>query len=77
MTVTREGDKLMAQPAGDAKFELFPESETVFFLKPTTDATATFVKDDKGKVTHIVVHREGHDTKAKRLDSEPTAGAAK
>ena len=30
-----------------------------------TDATATFVKDDKGKVTHIVLHRDGNDTKAK------------
>ena len=49
VTVTREGDKLMAQPSGDARFELFPESETVFFLKPTTDATATFVKDANGK----------------------------
>ena len=59
VTFTREGDRLMAQPDDEGKIEVFPESETVFFLKPSTDATVTFVKDDKGKVTHIVLHRDG------------------
>ncbi len=68
VTVTREGDRLMAQPAGDARFELFPESETVFFLKPTTDATATFVKDANGKISHVVLTRDGRKTDAKRLE---------
>jgi CubicO group peptidase (beta-lactamase class C family) len=77
VTFTREGDRLMAQPIGEGKSEVFPESETVFFVKPSSDATVTFVKDDKGKVTHIVLHREGHDTKAKRLDSESKIEAAK
>jgi hypothetical protein len=31
--VTREGDRLFAQATGQPKFELFPESETRFFLK--------------------------------------------
>jgi Domain of unknown function (DUF3471) len=67
VTVTREGDKLMAQPSGEAKVELFPESDTVFFLKPTTDATATFVKDANGKISHVVLTRDGRKTDAKRL----------
>ena len=33
----------------------------------------TFVKDDKGKVTHILLRREGRETKAKRLDGETKA----
>src|SRR5262249_4376964 len=32
MTMTREGDSLMTQLTGQPKFELFPESETEFFL---------------------------------------------
>jgi ketosteroid isomerase-like protein len=76
VTVSRQGDKLMAQPSGDAQFELFPESETVFFLKPTTDATATFVKDSNGKISHIVLTRDGRKTTAKRLDGEPQPSAA-
>jgi CubicO group peptidase (beta-lactamase class C family) len=76
LTITREGDRLMAQPTNDAKVEVFPESEIVFFLNPAKDATVTFVKDDHGKVTHAVLHREGRDTKAKRLESDtkPDAG---
>jgi hypothetical protein len=37
----------------------------------------TFVKDDKGKVGHLIFHRDGHDAKAKRLENEPTPAAAK
>ena len=77
VTFTREGDHLMAQPEGEGKSEVFPESETVFFLNPSSDATVTFVKDDKGKVTHLVVHRDGRDTQAKRLDGEPKSDAAR
>jgi hypothetical protein len=76
LTFTREGERLFAQPANENKFEVFPESETVFFLNPATDMTITFVKDDKGKITHIVLHRDGRDTEAKRLNDEPKASAS-
>jgi CubicO group peptidase (beta-lactamase class C family) len=76
VTLTREGDRLMAQPGNEGKIELFPESETVYYLSPGSDATATFVKDEKGKVTHIVLHRDGNDTKAKRLDGESNTRAS-
>jgi CubicO group peptidase (beta-lactamase class C family) len=76
LTVTREGDKLMAQPSGEARVELFPESETVFFLKPTTDATATFVKDPNGRISHVVLRRDGRKTEAKRLEGGRKPGAA-
>jgi CubicO group peptidase (beta-lactamase class C family) len=69
MTVTREGDHLMAQPTGQPKLEIFPESETDFFLK-IADIGLTFVKDEQGKVTHMVVHQGGRDTRGKRLDDE-------
>jgi CubicO group peptidase (beta-lactamase class C family) len=77
VTFSRDGDRLMAQPPGEGKTEVFPESETVFFLNRTNDATVTFVKDEKGTVTHIVVHRDGRDIRAKRLDSEPKPDASR
>jgi hypothetical protein len=77
VTIAREGDRLTAQPANEAKVEIFPESETVFFLNPIKEDTVTFVKDDKGKVTHAVLRREGRDIKAERLDSERKADAGK
>jgi hypothetical protein len=73
LTMTREGDHLMVQPTNDRSFEIFPESATFFFLRPAEDDTITFVKDDKGEVTHIVVRRGGREIKAKRLDSKPKA----
>ena len=65
LTITREGDRLMAQATGQPQFELFPESETKFFLK-VIDAKVTFVKDDSGKVTHLILH-QGGDRQAKRI----------
>ncbi len=65
LTVSRDGDKLIAQPTGDAPIELYPESDTVFFLKPNTDATVTFVKTADGTISHFVLTRDGHTTNAK------------
>ena len=67
VTFTRESNRLMAQGTGEGTVEIFPQSETVFFFKPTSDATVTFVKDDKGKVTRIDVHRDGRITRANRI----------
>ena len=63
LTVTREDDRLMTQLTGQPKVEVFPESETKFFLK-VVDAQLTFVKDDGGTVTHVILHQGGKDQKA-------------
>ncbi len=66
LTISKEGGRLMAQATGQPQFELFPESETKFFLK-VIDAKVTFVKDDTGKVTHLILH-QGGDRQAKRIN---------
>ena len=66
LTVTREGDRLMTQATGQGKLEVFPESDTKFFLT-VVDAQITFVKDDSGKVTHLILHQGGRDQKATRM----------
>jgi CubicO group peptidase (beta-lactamase class C family) len=66
LTISRDGDRLLAQATGQPQFELFPESETKFFLK-VIDAKVTFVKDAAGKVTHLILH-QGGDRQAKRID---------
>jgi len=65
LTVTREGDRLMTQATGQPKLEVFPESETKFFLK-AVDAQLTFVKDESGTVTHVILHQGGKDQKAQK-----------
>ena len=65
LTVTREADRLMLQATGQQKLELFPSSETEFFLK-SVDAQVSFVKGPEGKVDGLVLHQGGKDQTARR-----------
>ena len=65
LSVTREGDRLMTQATGQEKVEIFPSSETEFFLK-VVDAQITFVRGPEGNVDELVLHQGGRDTPAKR-----------
>lgn len=69
LTVSREGDRLMTQATGQPKVEVFPESESDYFLR-VVDAQLTFVRDKDGQVTHLVLHQGGLDQTAKRLPPE-------
>lgn len=55
-TITREGNVLMAHRTGRTKVTLLPESETQFFVKGG-DAQFTFYKDDRGRITHLIIRR--------------------
>jgi len=52
LTVTLDGDRLMAQLTGQPKFQIFPESDTLFFYK-IVDATLEFQKDGSGATTGV------------------------
>ena len=65
LTITREGDQTFAQATGQPKIEIFPESETLFFLK-VVDAQIEFVRGADGKVTGLVLHQGGRDMPGKR-----------
>ncbi len=64
--ITREGDNLSARVIGQPACAIYPESETKFFYK-IVDAQITFVKDDKGEVTGLVLHQGGVDHKFRKL----------
>ncbi len=63
--VSREGDQIFGQATGQPKFELFPESETRFFLK-VVDAQVDFIRSEDGKVNGLVLHQGGRDMPGKR-----------
>ena len=65
VAITLENGTLMEQATGQDKLPIFAESETIFFLK-AVDAQVEFFKNEKGEVTHLVVHAYGHDTKGVR-----------
>jgi len=69
MTITKESERLFAQLATQPKFEIFPRAEDEFFWK-VTDAQVTFVRDEKGEVTHAIHHQGGNELKALRIKEE-------
>jgi len=63
--IVKENDKLMAIAQGQ-KFELFPESETKYFLK-VIDAQVEFQKDAAGKVNQLTLYQNQQNMVAKRF----------
>lgn len=62
LTISREGDKLMfQQSASPDKQELLPENESSFFLNTNRSITYSFVKDEKGLVTYLLVQNAGRE----------------
>lgn len=61
MTITLEGSSLMGQLTGQGKLPIFPQSETLFFLK-VVDAQMEFAADGSS----LVLHQNGRSTKAAR-----------
>jgi len=55
----------MTQATGQSKIEIFPSSETEFFLK-VVDAQITFVKSASGTVDQLILHQGGRDMPARR-----------
>src|ERR1043166_4316102 len=63
MNVIRENDRLMGEVDG-RKFELLPETEAKFFVRDyDAQIMFTFVKDEKGQVTHLLYNRTQHAPK--------------
>ncbi len=66
LTVTHDGDHLFVQATGQPKLEVFPESERDYFLK-AVDAQITFETDAQGKATQLILHQNGMNQPAKRI----------
>jgi hypothetical protein len=71
--VTREGNRYFGQGAKNPKRELFPASETRFFI-PEVESQVTFVKDEKGEVVELTYEQNEGLIHCKRI-KETTAGS--
>ena len=71
--VTREGNRYFGQGAKNPKRELFPASETRFFI-PEVESQVTFVKDEKGEVVELTYEQNEGLIHCKRM-RETTAGS--
>ena len=61
LTITLDGEQLLAQLTGQGKLQIFPQSETMFFLK-VVDAQLEFAAD----ASSVVLHQGGRSQKATR-----------
>ena len=66
-TVTRTENHFFAQLSGQDRLEVFPETTRDFFLK-AVDAQLTFVTDGQGRATELILHQNGRDQHAKRIE---------
>jgi len=65
--VSRENDHLFAQPTGQQKYEIYPESETKFFLK-VADIEITFIQNEQDDVSGLIMKQGGKEMPAKKIN---------
>ncbi len=65
--ITKENTQLYCQPTGQDQLEIYPESETVFFLKEV-EIQITFVRGENGKVEKLILHQGGNDIPLTKIE---------
>jgi CubicO group peptidase (beta-lactamase class C family) len=66
LTISKRDNRLFSRATGQPEAELFPESETRFFLK-VVDAQIEFVKDETGRVTGLILYQGGQKIPGKKI----------
>jgi CubicO group peptidase (beta-lactamase class C family) len=69
ISIWRNADRFLTQMPGQAAIEIYPEREREFFTK-VVDSQITFDKADGGQVASLVLHQNGRDQTATRLDDD-------
>lgn len=68
MLITLDGNRLLSKLGNQPAVPIFPQSETLFFLK-VADAQIEFSKDaGQGPASQLTLHQNGRDVIARRLD---------
>jgi uncharacterized protein len=70
ISVFREGERFYGRATSQDRFEMFPLSETKFFLK-VTEADLEFVRDAGGHVTEMKLRQGGGNFTLKRIADAP------
>ena len=66
LEITKEGSQLSGQATGQQKVEIFPKSETLFYLKAVM-AQIEFNKGENGKIESLTLYQSGQEMVGKRL----------
>ena len=68
----REGDRFFMRPSNQTGIEIFPESESKFFLK-IQESDITFVRDAQGKTTGLLWHQGSNQRSMNKIGDQPLA----
>jgi D-alanyl-D-alanine-carboxypeptidase/D-alanyl-D-alanine-endopeptidase len=67
LTVTRAGSRLFVQATGQPNFEVYSEGPKDYFYE-VVDAQITFETDSDGRATTLVLHQNGANQRARRIE---------
>jgi CubicO group peptidase (beta-lactamase class C family) len=67
LNITDEDNKLMVEATGQGKTRLLAESDTEFFVN-VVDAQLTFENPNQGRYSKIILHQNGQNLTAQRID---------
>lgn len=67
IVISSKEQQLFAQATGQPQFELFPKSDTEFYLK-VVPASITFKTDDTGKVESLTLFQGGREMPGKKVE---------
>ena len=67
LTVTRDADQLFVQVTGQPQAAVYPKNDTEFYYK-IVDAQITFETNGRSEAAALVLHQNGRDQRAKRID---------
>jgi beta-lactamase regulating signal transducer with metallopeptidase domain len=73
-TVTRDGDRLLAKLTGQDTFEVHPYTDRDFFYTIVA-AQLSFVPGSDGNASAVILHQNGKDQTAPRVDASVAAAA--
>jgi CubicO group peptidase (beta-lactamase class C family) len=68
ITISKEGNQMKAQATGQIQVEIYPRSETVFYLK-VVEAQLTFNLNDIGQVESVTLLQGGNETTGLKLEN--------
>ena len=67
ITVTREGDQMIAQATGQPQFEIYPSAKDRFYVT-AVEAQITFNRGPDGEVESLTLHQGGRDMPGKKIE---------
>ena len=67
ITISNNGKELFAQATGQGKFQVFPETETLFYYK-VVDAKIKFTVNEDGSVNSLTLFQAGKEIPGKRIE---------